>query len=126
MNRSILIVDDEITTREMLRMLLELSGFVAEEAEDGLEALAKVKQHRYQAMILDVMMPRLDGLATCQRLRANPETADLFVLMLSGGNYRDRGLAAGANLYMEKPMDPHALIAALESALQPQAVASIG
>ena len=115
MSGSILIVDDEIITRDMLRMLLELYGFVADEAEDGLEALDKVKQHRPDAMILDVMMPRLDGIATCERLRANPDTADLFILMLSGGNHHDRGLAAGANVYMEKPMNVDNLIQTLRS-----------
>ncbi len=123
MKGSILIVDDETVTREMLRMLLELSGFIADEAVDGLEALEKVKEHRPDAMILDVMMPRLDGIATCEQLRANPDMADLFILMLSGGNYHDSGLEAGANMYMEKPMNTSELITALKSIVQQQTTA---
>jgi DNA-binding response OmpR family regulator len=115
MSISILIVDDETVTRHMLKMLLELSGFVIDEASDGLEALEKVKQQVPDAMILDVMMPRLDGITTCEQLRADPETADLFILMLSGGNEYVRGMEAGANLYMEKPMNADSLIQALKS-----------
>lgn len=115
MNGTILIVDDETVTRHMLRMLLELSGFVIDEARDGIEALEKVKQHRPDAMILDVMMPRLDGIATCEQLRANPDTADLFILLLSGGDYQERGLKAGANMVMEKPMNANSLIEALRT-----------
>lgn len=113
MNRSILIVDDETVTRHMLRMLLELSGFIINEARDGIEALEKVKQHRPDAMILDVMMPRLDGIGTCEQLRANPDTADLFIVLLSGGDYHERGLKAGANVVMEKPMNADNLIKTL-------------
>ncbi|MCB9420123.1 MAG: response regulator [Ardenticatenaceae bacterium] len=115
MNTSVLIVDDETVTRHMLKMLLELSGFVIDEAKDGLEALEKVKQRIPDAMILDVMMPRLDGITTCERLRANPDTADLFIIMLSGGNDYDRGMEAGASLFMEKPMNADRLIHTLKS-----------
>lgn len=117
MNGSILIVDDDNVTRKLMRMLLELSGFIVDEAKDGLEALEKVEHHRPDAMILDVIMPRLDGIATCKRLRANPDTADLFILMHSGENYHDHGLAAGANMYMEKSMDVNNLIDVLKSNL---------
>lgn len=115
MNTSVLIVDDETVTRHMLKMLLEFSGFVIDEARDGIEALEKVKQHIPDAVIMDVMMPRLDGITTCKRLRANPDTADLFIIILSGGNNHDRGLEAGASMYMEKPMNADSLIAALKS-----------
>lgn len=115
MSSSILIVDDETVTRHMLKMLLEFSGFVIDEARDGLEALEKVKQHIPDAMILDVMMPRLDGIATCKQLRADPDTADLFIVMLSGGNDHERGLEAGASLFMQKPMNADNLIQALKS-----------
>ncbi len=115
MNTTVLIVDDETVTRHMLKMLLELSGFVIDEARDGVEALEKVKQHIPDAMILDVMMPRLDGITTCRQLRDDPDTADLFILMLSGGDDHTRGLEAGANIYMEKPMNADSLIQTLKS-----------
>ncbi len=115
MNTSVLIVDDETVTRHMLKMLLELSGFIIDEAKDGLEALEKVKQRRPDALILDVMMPRMDGITTCEQIRANPDMADLFILLLSGGDYQERGLKAGANVVMEKPMNANSLIKILQA-----------
>jgi CheY-like chemotaxis protein len=61
------------------------------------------------------MMPRLDGITTCEQLRANPDTADLFILLLSGGDYHERGLKAGANVVMEKPMNASSLIEILQA-----------
>lgn len=118
MCESILIVDDDTVTRRLMRMLLELSGFVVDEASNGLEALEKVEHQRPDAMILDVMMPRLDGIATCKQLRANPDTADLFILMHSSSNHHDLGLAAGANMYMEKSMDVNHIVDVLKSNLR--------
>jgi len=101
---TVLVVDDEVTSRFMLRMLLEMTGYTVLEAEDGVVALEMVAEHQPQAMILDVMMPRLDGISVCKALRARKETAVLPIIVLSGGNYKEECLAAGANTYMQKPM----------------------
>jgi len=113
MNRSILVVDDEDVTREILQMLLEMEGFTVYAAADGVEALEKVVECRPDLIVLDLMMPRLDGLGVCKHLRAQPETANLAIILLSG-NSQDRavtaGLRAGANTYLMKPIDPPVLI----------------
>ena len=113
MGNTVLVVDDEIMTRTMLRMLLEISGYTVVEAEDGVEALQMVAEHQPKAMILDVMMPNMDGIEVCTRLKAGGETAVLPIIMLSGGKFKDEALAAGANMYMEKPMSTDKLLAAL-------------
>jgi len=113
MNRSILVVDDEDVTREILQMLLEMEGFTVYAAADGVEALEKVAECHPDLIVLDLMMPRLDGLGVCKHLRAQPETANLAIILLSG-NSQDRavtaGLRAGANTYLMKPIDPPVLI----------------
>ncbi len=113
MSRSILVVDDEDVTREILQILLEMEGYTVFAASDGVEALEQVAQCRPDLIVLDLMMPRLDGLGVCKHLRAQPETADLAIILLSG-NSQDRavtaGLRAGANAYLMKPIDPPLLL----------------
>lgn len=113
MSHSILVVDDEDVTREILQILLEMEGFTVYAAADGVEALEKVAECRPDLIVLDLMMPRLDGLGVCKQLRAQPETANLAILLLSG-NSQDRavtaGLRAGANAYLMKPIDPPLLL----------------
>ena len=110
---TVLVVDDEIMTRTMLRMLLEITGYTVFEAEDGKIALEMVAEHQPQAIILDVMMPNLDGITVCRELRAREETAVLPIIVLSGGNYEEESLAAGASTYMQKPMNTDNLLATL-------------
>lgn len=113
MGKLVLVVDDEEMTRQMLAMLLGLGGFEAVEAENGLDALAQVAKHHPDAIILDVMMPEMDGITMCKQLRANPSTHAIPVIMLSGRTQigaEDEGLAAGANAYLRKPMEPKELL----------------
>lgn len=103
-----MIVDDDVIIRHMLRMLLEMEGYVISEAEDGVDALEKITDFQPHAIILDVMMPRMDGITLCKRLRSRPETATLPIIMLSGKTQmgaEEEGLAAGANAYLRKPMN---------------------
>ncbi len=121
----ILVVDDEDETRLMLRILLELKGFQVEEAVDGLDALKKVHEVNPAVMVLDVMMPNMDGLTVCRNLRNQPETANLPVIMLSGKTHLNadaEGLAAGANAYMSKPADVMKLIENINQMLAVQMV----
>lgn len=117
MGKLVLIVDDEDLTRQMIAMFMKMDGFETVEAEDGVDALEKVAQHKPDAIILDVMMPIMDGITMCKKLRANPATASIPVLMLSGRSQIDaeqEGTDAGANAYMKKPMDPREMLQILK------------
>ena len=120
MSWSVLIVDDEPLTQDMLRLMLEPAGFRVTGAEHGLEALEKVKESKPDIMILDVMMPHMDGITVCKKLRSNAETADLPIIMLSGKthlNAVEEGMRAGANRYLAKPMSRAELIQNLREVL---------
>jgi two-component system response regulator MprA len=115
----ILVVDDDPGVRESLRRSLAFNGYDVELAADGLEALAAVDRQRPDAVILDVMMPRLDGLETCRRLRAAGD--DLAVLMLTAREAvadRVAGLDAGADDYLPKPFALDELLARLRALLR--------
>ena len=125
MSWSVLIVDDEPVTQDLLRLMLEPAGFRVTEAEDGLEALQKVQESKPDIMILDVMMPNMDGITVCKKIRSNAETADLPIVMLSGKthlNAVEEGLQAGANRYLAKPMSRAELIQNLREVLAETAV----
>ena len=113
MKPSILIVDDEPMTRNLLRLMLEREGVRILEAEDGLQALDVVAQEKPDLLILDVMMPNMDGITVCERLRAQKETTVLPIILLSARTSQDAirsGMAAGASLYLGKPVAREALI----------------
>lgn len=127
MTWSVLIVDDEPMTQDLLRLMLEPAGFCVSGAEHGLEALQRVKENKPDIMILDVMMPHMDGITVCQTIRSNAETADLPIVMLSGKthlNAVEEGLNAGANRYLSKPMSRSELIQSLRDVLAETAVIS--
>ncbi len=112
MSHSVLIVDDEPMARTLLRLMLVRAGFNVFEAENGFDALDKVKEHQPNILVLDVMMPGMDGFTVCQTLREDKETADLPVLMLSAKtdiNSINKGIHAGATKYLTKPISPEDL-----------------
>ncbi|MCB8923957.1 MAG: response regulator [Ardenticatenaceae bacterium] len=118
MTHSVLVVDDEKMTRDLLRMMLQPAGFEISEAENGLEALQQIAKQRPDIVILDVMMPEMDGLTACAEIRRNPQTANLPVIMLSAkthGTAVAEGLAAGADLYLTKPIARQKLIEAIHA-----------
>lgn len=103
-----LIVDDEEQNRLLLRDPLEAHGYEIIEAENGEEALQAVSSHQPDVILLDVMMPGLDGFEVCRKLKSNIETAAIPVLMvtaLSERKERMMGVAAGANDFLNKPVD---------------------
>lgn len=126
MGKLVLVVDDEDLTRQMISMFLKMDGLDAIEAENGVDALNQVSKHQPDAIILDVMMPEMDGITACQKLRANPATATIPILMLSGRSQigaEEEGIEAGANAYMKKPMDPREMLVLLkEIMMQPATV----
>lgn len=125
MKPTIMVVDDEAHIRDMLTLLLELHGFAVSTAIDGADAWQKINQCRPDAIILDVMMPVMDGITFCRHLRADPQTTHLPVIMLSGKTQfgaEAEGLAAGANFYMWKPMKTSELMANIQAVLERTAV----
>ena len=125
MTWKVLFVDDEPLARDLFRMVLERAKFQVINAEDGLEALAVIKEQKPDAAILDVMMPGMDGFSLCRALRAEPETAALPIIILSARNHEsavDEGLEAGANLYLSKLTPHREIVQRLQSLLETAAV----
>ena len=120
---SVLVVDDDPMKRQLLRLILERAGFGVAEAADGTEALLSLENTVPDLMTLDVMMPRMDGFAVCERVRENPKTAGLPIIIVSaradGGSIRE-GLAAGANRYLPQPVMPDKLINTVNELLPPE------
>jgi two-component system response regulator MprA len=121
----ILVVDDDRAVRESLRRSLQFNGYQVELAGDGQQALAAVTEQRPDAMVLDVMMPRLDGLEVCRRLRGLGD--DLPILVLTARDAvsdRVSGLDAGADDYLPKPFALEELLARLRALLRRSAEAA--
>lgn len=115
----ILVVDDDRGVRESLRRSLELNGYTVELAEDGQKAMDAVTRQRPDAMVLDMTMPRVDGLEVCRRLRSAGD--DLPVLVLTARDAvsdRVAGLNAGADDYLPKPFLLEELLARLRALLR--------
>jgi CheY-like chemotaxis protein len=112
----LLIADDEPAVRALVHVTLEGDDYEILEAEDGVEALEKARDQSPRLVLLDIMMPRLDGLEVCRQLKADPDTSDIVVVMLTQAQERDRdqGLAAGADDYFTKPFSPLALLNMVE------------
>ncbi len=104
----VLVVDDDEANRTLLRDSLETHGYDIIEAENGEQALQKVEQRPPDVILLDVMMPRMDGFEVCRRLKKDPGTAHIPILMvtaLSERMERMMGIAAGASDFLSKPVD---------------------
>lgn len=119
MKIKILIVDDEVNMRRGLRDNLEYDGYEVSEAEDGLSALRKVKEEEFDLILLDVMMPRLDGFEVCKTLRKNRNNIPI-ILLTSKGEEIDKvlGLEIGADDYIEKPFSVRELGARIKAILR--------
>jgi two-component system response regulator MprA len=118
----VLVADDQEDVRSLLSLLLELEGHDVATAVDGGDAVLKATERRPDAIILDVMMPRVDGLTALRRLRAAPLTARVPVLLLSGKTTAidvDAGMSAGADGYFAKPFEPDELLAAVAELTRP-------
>lgn len=121
LTQSILVVDDEPMARTLLRLMLVRAGFLVTEAEDGYDALAKVERSKPDLVLLDVMMPGIDGFAVCESLRSEVETAQVPVIMLSAKTDLtsiSKGLRVGATKYLTKPISPDELTRHVRDVLQ--------
>lgn len=117
----ILIVEDEPDILNLLAFNLENSGFEVIKAEDGYEALEKVRRESPDLVLLDLMLPKMDGLTVCRRIKENPGTRHLPVLMLTAkGEEGDKitGLELGADDYVTKPFSPRELILRIKAVLR--------
>ncbi|CAM4017044.1 response regulator transcription factor [Smaragdicoccus niigatensis] len=115
----ILVADDDRAVRESLRRSLSFNGYTVEVASDGLDALEKANATKPDALILDVMMPRLDGLEVCRRLRSTGDDVPILVLTARDSvSERVSGLDAGADDYLPKPFALEELLARLRALLR--------
>ncbi|HVN89066.1 MAG TPA: response regulator transcription factor [Candidatus Binataceae bacterium] len=119
--QKILIVEDEADIRELLRYSLTQEGFAVEEAADGAEALDRITRRAPDLVLLDLMLPRMSGLELCRRLRANVETAQIPVIVVTAKSAEvDRvlGLEMGADDYVVKPFSPREVVARVKAMLR--------
>jgi len=112
-------VDDDRAVRESLRRSLSFNGYTVDLAEDGVEALEAITNERPDALVLDVMMPRLDGLEVCRQLRSTGDDLPILVLTARDSvSERVSGLDAGADDYLPKPFALEELLARLRALLR--------
>ncbi|MBI2298155.1 MAG: response regulator [Armatimonadetes bacterium] len=119
MSKQILVVDDEVALARLVQINLQREGHEARIAHDGAEALDAIAAGKPDLVILDVVMPKLDGFEVLQRLKADPETADIPVIMLTGRSDDEsilKGWTGGVLFYMTKPFDPLDLLAMVSRA----------
>ena len=111
---NVLIIDDSATTRMFYRATLESAGFAVDEATNGFEGLEKTMLAPFDLVIVDINMPKMDGLEFLAELRRREEVRSLPAIVISTqqrAQDRARAHAAGANAYVVKPIDPQALVA---------------
>jgi diguanylate cyclase (GGDEF)-like protein len=121
MSERILVADDDPDIRKFIEVTLNLEGFDLISAADGEEAFVQAVEDPPDLVLLDVMMPKLDGFEVCRRLRADPRTSNISVILLTAKSLTaDRvvGLTAGADDYIIKPFDPIELVARVKSTLR--------
>jgi len=124
---TILVIDDEKDLIELVRYNLEKDGFDVIAATDGQSGLDVVKKHRPDLVVLDLMMPGVDGLQICKQLRADPRTDRIPVIMLTAkATEADRivGLELGADDYITKPFSPREVVARVKAVLRRSAPAT--
>jgi DNA-binding response OmpR family regulator len=118
--RRILVVDDEPSIVVILTMLLEATGFDVETASDGEQAVDRARRNPPDLILMDVMMPRMDGYEACQVLKADPATCHVPVVMISAkAQEADAvyGRKVGADAYLTKPFEPAAVLAEVQRRL---------
>jgi two-component system, OmpR family, alkaline phosphatase synthesis response regulator PhoP len=122
-NGRVLVVDDEEGIRVLCRVNLELGGYEVTEAADGVEALEVARAERPDLIFLDVMMPRMDGWETLHRLKEDPGTASIPVVLLTARTSEEdqmKGWGEGILEYLSKPFNPQLLVEWAAAAMRPR------
>ncbi len=117
----ILIVDDNVQNAELLQAYLEPLNSHVRIAVDGVDALEKVAQKQPDIILLDIMMPRMSGFEVCRRIKGDPETRDIPVVMVSALNEMadvERGIESGADDFLSKPVNKLELLTRVKSVLR--------
>jgi DNA-binding response OmpR family regulator len=129
-SRRILVVDDDPRLLHVVAMYLSIEGYDVDTAGNGEEGLRSLEQRRPDLVILDVMMPGIDGLEACRRIKSNPETRTIPVVLFTALSRTDdveNGRAAGANRFINKPFSLIGLGAVIRSFLsEDSAVSAVG
>ncbi len=118
---TVLVVEDSVTQREMITSLLKGSGLDVSVAMDGVEALESIQGHPPDLVVLDIVMPRMNGYEVCRRLKSDPKTQNVPVVMCSSkGEEFDRywGMKQGADAYIAKPFQPTELVGTVKQLLR--------
>ncbi len=118
--KKILIVDDHLEVRELIEVTLRSDDYQLVQAENGREAVAIAKTMKPDLIIMDIMMPEMDGIEATRRIKGDPETKACTVIILTAKNKesdRQAGLDAGASTYFAKPFSPLELLRKVEEAL---------
>ena len=113
MSKTVLVVDDEVNIVTSLEYVMIAAGFDVATAYDGEEALTKIAEIVPDLVILDVMMPKLDGFEVCEKVRENPLWESVIIVMLTAkgrDSEREKGLSLGANDYLTKPFSTHDIV----------------
>lgn len=119
MSQKILIVDDEKPIVTLLKYNLEKAGFTTEEAYDGLEAIKKGETNGYDLIVLDLMLPEMDGIEVCKHLRNNKIETPILMLTAKDEEFdKVLGLELGADDYLTKPFSPKEVIARIKAILR--------
>jgi len=116
--KTILVVDDEATIREVVRRYLEREGFRVQEAADGYQALDSLKESTVDLILLDLMLPGIDGLTLTQYLRQDREIPIIMLTAKGEASDRIRGLDLGADDYITKPFSPQEVVARVRAVLR--------
>lgn len=118
----VLVVEDEFPTAKVLSCLLTSDGYQCRIASDGIDALEKVAEEKPDLVVLDLDMPRMDGVELCRLIREREEYRDLYIIVVTAlGQDEDlaRALDAGANEYLTKPFNPPVLLERVAAVLRP-------
>ena len=118
--QTVLVVDDDPVIQRLLQVNFEMEDYIVLTASDGAEGLEKARTEKPDILLLDVMMPKMDGIAVAQALRADPATAGLPIIMLTAKAQAadiQAGRDVGVDMYVTKPFDPLELIETVRSLL---------
>lgn len=115
---TILVVDDDLTVRDVVRRYLELAGYQVALADNGEDALAWIAEHKPDLVVLDLMLPGIDGLEVCRRLRQTSAVPVVMLTALGEEENRIAGLQLGADDYVTKPFSPRELALRVSSVLR--------